>query len=110
MANINEDYATRRAREARERFAVIKASAQTDVENARVEAYEAYVESVKQKNEEWGFDYNPHPYENFQWKTCVVCKKMITDDPFGHNAAPLKKGKCCGMCNARVCDARIRLM
>ena len=30
---------------------------------------------------------------------CAICKNRITDDPFGHNAEPVKKGKCCGRCN-----------
>ena len=104
----SETFAARYARESREKFAVIKASAQTELEKARVAAYEAHVESVKEKNEKWGTNFNPHGYDNFQWKMCVLCKKEIRDDPFGHNPFPLKKkGVCCGKCNEDVVDARL---
>ena len=37
---------------------------------------------------------------------CVICKQEITADPNGwdggHNAEPVKEGKCCGGCNNNV--------
>ena len=40
---------------------------------------------------------------------CVICKKEITDDKYGHNADPVKEGRCCTKCNHTVViPARIK--
>ena len=40
--------------------------------------------------------------------TCCICGDEI-GDPFGHNAQPLKNGRCCGPCNyALVLPARLK--
>ena len=102
-----EDYADRCARQAREKFAKIKAKATTTLQLARVKAYEAHVEMVRQCNEKDGTNYNPHPYDNFKWMTCVLCNKEIHDDPYGHNPYPLKEeGNCCTKCNKLVTYTR----
>ena len=41
---------------------------------------------------------------------CSICKNKIYTE-FGHNAAPINKGRCCEMCNfTKVIPARIKLM
>jgi hypothetical protein len=111
FATINgEDYATRKAREAREEFERVKATASTPLEKARVRAYEAHVADVKEKNKQYGANWNPHAYHNFQWEECVICHREIRDDPYGHNPAPLaKSGHCCGKCNAKVVTKRMAM-
>ena len=39
---------------------------------------------------------------------CVVCKEGYNGH--GHNALPLKKGRCCDMCNNFVILKRIQLL
>lgn len=40
---------------------------------------------------------------------CSICKEEC-DCPYGHNALPVKKGRCCSICNDRcVIPARIRI-
>ena len=40
---------------------------------------------------------------------CVICKNEIFTE-FGHNAKPVKIGRCCEMCNqTKVLPARIKL-
>ena len=34
-------------------------------------------------------------------KECVICNNQIKD-PYGHNAEPVKEGKCCEHCNQTV--------
>ena len=44
-----------------------------------------------------------------QGQTCVICSALFQE--FGHNAAPVKRGRCCNLCNdAVVIPERIRLM
>jgi hypothetical protein len=31
---------------------------------------------------------------------CSICKAILLD--YGHNAEPINKGRCCGMCNTEV--------
>ena len=101
----------RRRREDEEEFARYKAAATTETELARVKGYEAHVASVQEKNKFFGANWNPHFFSSFQWKPCVLCRKEIRDDPYGHNPAPLaKKGVCCSKCNDRVCDARMSVI
>ena len=36
-------------------------------------------------------------------KICCICKKIIKDDPYGHNPQPVKKeGVCCSRCNYTI--------
>ena len=39
-------------------------------------------------------------------KKCSICKQPINPDPSGwsggHNAEPINKGRCCGICNDLV--------
>lgn len=35
---------------------------------------------------------------------CVICKKTYSE--IGHNASPLKQGRCCDKCNLKVLKAR----
>lgn len=38
---------------------------------------------------------------------CIICNGPL-NDKFGHNAEPVMKGKCCGVCNLeKVIPARI---
>lgn len=37
---------------------------------------------------------------------CVICGKEIQG--YGNNAEPLKKGRCCDKCNAKVILARLK--
>jgi len=40
-------------------------------------------------------------------KKCTICKKEVKG--FGHNAEPVKKGTCCGLCNdVYVIPARLK--
>lgn len=103
------DYAGRKAQEAREAFKVVKMNATTKTELARVSAYEKHCEEVKATNERVGYDYNPHPYKDFKWDTCVLCRKEIGDDPYGHNPYPLAEdGHCCSRCNKLVIYTRMK--
>tara|TARA_R110002153_G_scaffold34900_1_gene103930 strand:+ start:360 stop:521 length:162 start_codon:yes stop_codon:yes gene_type:complete len=34
-------------------------------------------------------------------KICTICGITIKD-PYGHNAEPVAKGRCCGKCNTTV--------
>ena len=44
-----------------------------------------------------------------QGQTCVICSALFQE--FGHNAEPVKRGRCCNLCNdAVVIPERIRLM
>lgn len=38
---------------------------------------------------------------------CCICGKQISG--YGHNAAPLKDGRCCDKCNIEVLKKRIEL-
>lgn len=40
-------------------------------------------------------------------KLCAICAKPYKG--FGHNAQPLKNGRCCDACNARVLVARLTI-
>lgn len=41
---------------------------------------------------------------------CTICNGPL-NDKFGHNAEPVMKGKCCGVCNLeKVIPARIEQM
>jgi hypothetical protein len=101
----------RKMRQEAEEFARYKAAATTETELARVKGYEAHVASVEEKNKFFGANWNPHAFSSFQWKPCVLCRKEIRDDPYGHNPAPLaKKGVCCSKCNDRVCDERMSVI
>tara|TARA_R100001163_G_scaffold53959_1_gene41260 strand:+ start:2145 stop:2318 length:174 start_codon:yes stop_codon:yes gene_type:complete len=42
-------------------------------------------------------------------KICVLCKGPIAD-AHGHNAEPIKKGRCCDDCNSKVIAERIYKM
>jgi len=107
LVSIRAGLAQKR-REDEEEFARYKAAATTETELARVKGYEAHVASVEEKSREFGVDWNPHLFGSFQWKPCVLCRKEIRDDPYGHNPAPLAKtGVCCSKCNDRVCDERM---
>lgn len=33
---------------------------------------------------------------------CVICEEPIIDDKYGHNAEPIKSGKCCSGCNYKI--------
>ena len=39
-------------------------------------------------------------------KKCSICKQPMHPDPSGwsggHNAEPINKGRCCGMCNDMI--------
>lgn len=61
--------------------------------------YAKYVAEVAYRNALMNTDYTPMPLERFQHKDCAICKKTITDDPYGHNAQPLRDGVCCSFCN-----------
>jgi hypothetical protein len=103
------DYAGRKAQEAREAFKAVKMNATTKTELARVAACETYVEEVKAMSERVKYAYNPHPYKNFKWETCGVCRKEIMDDPYGHNPYPLAEdGHCCSRCNRLVIYTRMK--
>ena len=43
---------------------------------------------------------------NKTMKKCSICKQTIQPDPSGwsegHNAEPINKGRCCGMCNDMI--------
>jgi len=44
--------------------------------------------------------------------TCVICQETIKPNKYngwagGHNAQPLKDGRCCDNCNDLVIEARI---
>ena len=43
-------------------------------------------------------------------KKCSICKQTIQPDPSGwsegHNAEPINKGRCCGMCNDMIVTPR----
>ena len=42
-------------------------------------------------------------------KKCCLCNEPVSG--WGHNPWPLKKGKCCGICNdTKVVPARLMLM
>jgi hypothetical protein len=42
-------------------------------------------------------------------QTCVICSALFQE--FGHSAEPVKRGRCCNLCNdAVVIPERIRLM
>ena len=47
---------------------------------------------------------------NKTMKKCSICKQTIQPDPSGwsegHNAEPINKGRCCGMCNDYVVTPR----
>ena len=46
---------------------------------------------------------------SMQGQTCVICSALFQE--FGHNAEPVKRGRCCNLCNdAVVIPERIRLM
>jgi len=83
---------------------------------AKENAYEAYVKYVEEKGKAWGIPYKPHPITDFQWKQCVLCRKTIADDPYGHNPFPLcevedNDARACSKCNdAFVLPARLRCM
>lgn len=83
---------------------------------AKENAYEAYCENVMKKNEQWGTHGKPHPITDFKWETCVLCRKIIADDPYGHNPFPLCEiedhdSRACSACNdAFVLPARLRCM
>ena len=48
--------------------------------------------------------------KDFFTKICVICKKPI-NSAYGHNAEPIKKGRCCDYCNAyKVVPKRIENM
>ena len=121
FATINgENYQDRHAREAREDFERIKARAyklkaeahaaviEAGIELARVKAYEAHLEDIKNNNALHGTNYNPHPYSSFGWEECMLCHNEIRDDPYGHNAAPLADGICCKACNQDVIAERMK--
>ena len=98
------------AREQRDRdaFQQIKANAQTAKEKARVRAYEAHLVKVQAMNRMYNAHWRPHAYADFRWETCVICRKEIRDDPYGHNAYPLaEEGHCCSKCNEVVVEARL---
>ena len=47
---------------------------------------------------------------NKTMKKCSICKQTIQPDPSGwdggHNAEPINRGRCCGMCNDLVVTPR----
>jgi hypothetical protein len=46
---------------------------------------------------------------SMQGQTCVICSALFQE--FGHDAKPVKRGRCCNLCNdAVVIPERIRLM
>jgi hypothetical protein len=46
---------------------------------------------------------------SMQGQTCVICSALFQE--FGHNAEPVKRGRCCNRCNdAVVIPERIRLL
>ena len=48
--------------------------------------------------------------KNKEKQKCILCKKQI-EDPYGHNAEPLAKGRCCSDCNSyKVVPERIYRM
>lgn len=80
----------------------------TTVMKARANAYQLYKARIEEMNRLHNGNWNPHPYENFQWNQCVLCKIEIRDDPYGHNPSPIaNEGVCCTRCNRYVVDARI---
>lgn len=81
----------------------------TNTESERRTAYEAYCQKVAIDNQRHGTNCHPHPYENFQWEDCAICRQEIRDDPYGHNPAPVKNdGVCCSNCNRLVIFQRLR--
>ena len=78
----------------------------------QLEAYGKHVGQTIAKNRMFGENWTPHPITNFKWDTCVICEKMIMDDPFGNNPAPVKdEGTCCSKCNREVVlPARVEIM
>lgn len=66
-------------------------------------AYAKYVNATVASNNKHGTDYKPFPIDMFKWETCVICYRMICDDVFGNNPAPVKdEGDCCSKCNREV--------
>ena len=75
-----------------------------ETQKLREEAYALYTKSTPR----------PHPISRFKWVPCLLCRKVITDDPYGHNPFPLcevddQESRVCGSCNASfVLPARLR--
>jgi hypothetical protein len=78
----------------------------------QLNAYGKYLVDVVINNERNGTSWVPHPITDFKWDTCVICNKMIMDDVFGNNPAPVKDdGNCCSKCNREVVlPARVEIM
>ena len=57
--------------------------------------------------DESGYDWddNPNPQIDVKVELCVICG--ATYHGFGHNAEPLKTGRCCDRCNVLVINRRL---
>ena len=72
--------------------------------------YAKYLERLATQNQiGWNgsMHYTPMPMAKFKYPTCVLCRQMVVDDPFGHSAEPLASGRCCTDCNDAVIQARV---
>jgi hypothetical protein len=80
-----------------------------ETNKAIAEGYAQYVAEVTFNALMMGAEVKPIPLSQFQHKPCVLCDKIIVDDPFGHSPSPLRKtGVCCSQCNkTKVLPARV---